>query len=333
MSRYAVAINRRTFLGTVGAGLLAAPLAAEAQQAAGKVYRIGLLSPSSQGLGVEAFREGLRTLGYIEGQNILIEYRSAEGQFERLPDLAAELVRLRVDVIVAVVTQASLAAKNATTTIPIVMLNVGDPVGAGLVTSLAHPGSNITGTSVQAVEIAAKPLEVMKDVLPGLRRVAVLWNPANPVFQAQMIKQTEAAAQSLEIQLRMFAARDAKEIDKAFEAMAKERPPALTIIVDPVFIVHRTQIATLATTSRLPSVSTFREYADAGGLMAYAPSFFELGVRAATQVDKILKGSKPADLPVEQPTRFELVINMKTAKALGLTIPQSLLLRADQVIQ
>ena len=213
------------------------------------------------------------------------------------------------------------------------MLNVGDPVGAGLVASLARPGSNVTGTSVQAVEIAAKSLEGLKQILPGLRRVAVLWNPANPVFQAQMIKETEAAARSLEIQLQMFGAQDAKEIDKAFEVMARERPTALTVIVDPVFIEQRTRIATLATKSRLPSVSTFSEYAEAGGLMAYAPSFFELGIRAAAQVDKILKGSKPSDLPVERPTKFELVINAKTAKALGLTIPPSVLARADHVIQ
>jgi len=323
---------RRIGVAVVAASLALAPLFAVAQQT-GKIYRIGLLSPTAHGLGVEAFREGLRALGYVEGQNIVIESRSAEGRFDRLPDLAAELVRLRVDVIVAVVTQASLAAKNATTTIPIVMLNVGDPVGAGLVASLARPGSNVTGTSVQAVQIAVKSLEVLKHVLPKLRRVAVLWNPANPVFQAQMVKETEAAARSLEIQLRMFGARDSKEIDSAFEAMARERPEALTVIVDPVFIDHRGQIAALAARSRLPSVSAFIQYADAGGLMAYAPSFSELGVRAAAHVDKILKGAKPAELPVEQATKYELVINVKTAKALGLTIPQSLLLRADQVIE
>jgi putative ABC transport system substrate-binding protein len=297
------------------------------------VYRIGLLSPTSEGLGLEAFRQGLRALGYVEGRNVLIESRSAEGRFDRLPDLAAELVRLRVDVIVAVVTQASLAAKNATTTIPIVMLNVGDPVGAGLVTSLARPGGNVTGTSVQGVQIAAKSLEVLKHVLPTLRRVGVLWNPANPVFQAQMLNETEATARSLGIQLQMFEAGNAKEVDRAFQAMARERPEALTLIVDPVFISYRTQIAALAAKRHLPSVSAFTEYADAGGLMAYAPSFSELGIRAAAQVDKIIKGVKPADLPVEQATKFDLVINLKTAKALGLTIPPSLLQRADQVIE
>ena len=186
---------------------------------------------------------------------------------------------------------------------------------------------------MQAVEIAAKSLEGLKQILPGLRRVAVLWNPTNPVFQAQMIKETEAAARSLEIQLQMFGAQDAKEIDRAFEAMTRERPTALTVIVDPVFVEQRTRIATLATKSRLPSVSTFSEYAEAGGLMAYAPSFFELGIRAAAQVDKILKGAKPSELPVERPTKFELVINLKTAKVLGLTIPPAVLARADEVIQ
>ncbi len=316
----------------VAAFIVAAPLAAEAQQA-GKVYRIGLLSPTSQGLGMEAFREGLRTLGYVEGHNVVIEHRSAEGNFDRLPDLAAELVRLKVDVIVAVVTQASLAAKNATKTIPIVMLAVGDPVGSGLVTSLARPGGNVTGTSFPSVEVAGKSLEVLKRVVPKLHRVAVLWNPANPVFQAQMVKETEAAARSLGIQLRLLGARDAKEIDGAFKAMAKERPEALAVIVDPVFVAHRAQIATLAAQSHLPSVSAFSEYAEAGGLMAYAPNFFEPGVRAAAQVDKILKGAKPADLPVEQATKYGLVLNLKTAKVLGLTIPPFVSVQADRVIE
>jgi putative ABC transport system substrate-binding protein len=325
-------VDRRAFIGTLTSGLLGAPLAGEAQQA-GKVNRIGLLSPVSQGLGIEAFREGLRTLGYVEGHNIVVEYRSAEGRFDRLPDLAAQLVRLKVDVIVAVVTQASLAAKNATGTIPIVMLAVGDPVGAGLVASLARPGGNVTGTSVLAVEIAGKSLEMLKDFIPKLRVVAAIWNPANAVFQAQMLKETEVAARALGIQLQMFAARDSEEIDRAFEAVTRERAGALIVIVDPVFIAQRTRITALAAKSRLPSVSAFEEYAEAGGLMAYAATFSEPGRRAASYVDKILKGAKPADLPVEEATKFELVINLKTAKALGLTIPPSLLQRADQVIE
>jgi putative tryptophan/tyrosine transport system substrate-binding protein len=324
-------VNRRAFVAGLGA-VLAAPLAADAQQA-GKVYRIGILSPTSQGLGVEAFRDGLRALGYVEGHNIVVEHRSAEGRFERLPELAAELVRLRVDVIVAVVTQASLAAKNATKTIPVVMLAVGDPVGAGLVTNLAQPGGSVTGTSVQAVEVEGKSVELLRNVIPKLRVVAVLWNPSNPVFQGQMVKETEAAARVLGIQLRMVAARDAKEIDRAFAAITGEGAEALSVIVDPVFIAHLSWIAALAANSHLPSISGFREYAEAGGLMAYAANFAERGRRTAVYVDKILKGAKPGDLPVEQPTKLELVINTKAAKALGLTIPPSLLLRADQVIE
>jgi ABC-type uncharacterized transport system substrate-binding protein len=324
-------MNRRAFVTGLGA-VITAPRAAEAEQA-GKVYRIGLLSPTSQGLGIEGFREGLRGLGYVEGRNVVLEHRSAEGRFDRLPELAAELVGLRVDVIVAVVTQASLAAKNATKTIPIVMLAVGDPVGAGLVTSLAQPGGNVTGTSFQNVEGAGKSVELLKTVIPQLRLVAVLWNPANPVYGAQMVKQTEAAARSLGIQLRMLAARDAKEIDSAFASMTGERAEGLTVIVDPVFTAHLTRIAALAAHSHLPSISAFKEYAEAGGLMAYAASFSERGRRTAVYVDRILKGANPANLPVEQPEKFELVINIKTAKALGLTIPPSLLLRADQVIE
>jgi putative ABC transport system substrate-binding protein len=249
-----------------------------------------------------------------------------------LPDLAAELVRLRVDLIVAVVTQASVAAKNATNTIPIVMLAVGDPIGAGLVTSLARPGGNVTGTSFMAVEAGGKSLELLKDVAPKLRLVSVLWNPTNPIFQTQMVKGTEAAARSLGIQLRMLAARNADETERAFELINGDRVEALTVIVDPVFIEHRARLAALAATKRLPSASEFRDYAEAGGLMAYAPDFSELGRRAASSVDKILKGAKPGDLPVEQPTKFQLVLNLKTAKAIGLTIPPSLLARADEVI-
>jgi ABC-type uncharacterized transport system substrate-binding protein len=324
-------VNRRAFVTGLGA-VLAAPLGAEAQPA-GKVWRIGLLSSTSLSPMTRAFQSTLVTLGYIQGQNLLIEHRSAEGKFERMSDLAADLVRLQVDVIVSVATQAALAAKNATKAIPIVMLNVADPVGSGLVPSLARPGGNMTGTSGSNVEIAGKSLEMLQGVVPKLSRVGVLWNPTNPVFQGQMVKATEMAARSLNIQLRMLGARDAREIDRAFETIARERPEALAVIPDAVFIIHQGQIAALATKERLPSVSGFSEYADAGGLMAYGPSASELGARAAAQVDKILKGAKPGDLPVEQVTKYELVINLKTAKTLGLTIPPSLLLRADQVIE
>jgi putative ABC transport system substrate-binding protein len=324
-------VDRRAFI-TLAGGLLAAPLAAEAQPA-GKLYRIGLLSPTSQSLGIEPIRVGLRTLGYVEGHNLVIEYRSAEGRFDRLPDLAAELVRLHVDVIVALVTQASLAANNATSTIPIVMMAVGDPVGAGLVASLARPGGNVTGTSGMAVEVASKLLELLQQVAAKIHRVSVLWNPANAVFQGQMVKATEAAGRSMGIQLQMLAARDVKEIDRAFAALTKGRAEALIVLPDPVFVAQHSRIAAFAARSRLPSVSGSRGYAEEGGLITYGPDFFELGRRTAAYVDRILKGAKPGDLPIEQATKFELAINLKTAKALGLTIPSSLLQRADQVIE
>lgn len=309
--------------------LIAAPVAAA--QPAGKVNRLGLLSPTSQWVGMDAFREGLRTLGYVEGRNLVIEHRSADGRFDRLPGLAAELVRLRVEVIVAVVTQASLAAKNATKTIPVVMVAVGDPVQAGLVPSLARPGGNVTGTSFPSVEVAGKSLEALKGVVPALRSVAVLRNPANAVFQALMVQETEAAALSLGVRLRMFGARDAEEIERTFEAVAAGRFDGLIVIADPVFTRHRMRIAALAVKHRLPSASASGGYADAGGLIAYAPSFLEPSARAAVYVDKILKGAKPADLPVEQATKYELVLNLKTAKALGLAIPPSI--QADRIVE
>ena len=312
--------------------LLNMPIAATAQPAR-QIYRVGPLSATPQAPGIEPFREGLRSLGYVEGQNIAIEHLSAQGRYDRLPNLAAELVKMQVDVIVAMVTQASLAARDATRTIPIVMVGVADPVGAGLVTSLARPGGNVTGTSFPSVEIAGKSLEVLTRVVPNLKRVAVLWNPTNPVFQAQMAKATEAAARTLRIQLRNHGARDAKEIDAAFGAMSKERPEALLVIADALLLTHRTKIAALAVKNRLPSVSALSEYAEAGGLIAYGPNWFEPGVRAAAQVDKILKGAKPADLPVEQATKYGLVVNLKTARALGLTIPATLLAQADRVIE
>lgn len=312
--------------------LLGMPLAATAQPV-DKVWRIGLLSVSSQALGIQPFREGLRNLGYVEGQNIVIEHRSAEGRYDRLPELAADLVKLQVDVIVAIVTQASLAARDATRAIPIVMVGVADPVGAGLVASLARPGGNVTGTSFPSVEIAGKSLEVLTRVVPKLAHVAVLWNPTNPVFQTQMMKETETAARALGIQLRTHGARDAKEIDRAFEAMAKERCEALIVIADALLLAHRDRIASLAVKKRLPSVSALSEYAEAGGLIAYGPSWVEPAARAAAQVDKILKGAKPADVPVERATKFAMVINLKTARALRLTIPVTLSAQADRVIE
>ncbi len=328
-------MNRRAFLSTLTLALLAAPLAADAQQA-GKVHRIGYLSGSSSTAQrdlIEAFRQGLRELGWVEGQNIVIDYRFAEGRFDRLPDLAAELVRLKVDIIVAGPTSPAVAAKNATATIPIVMINVGDPVGTGLIASLACPGGNVTGLTFSVgMEVVGKPLELLKETVPKVRRVAILSNPANPAH-ALAIREVKVAARSLGVELQLLEARGPEEFDGAFAAMAKERVGALLVLADSVVFLHRTRLAELAAKSRLPAAYGFRENVEAGGLMSYGIDMRDNARRAATYVDKILKGAKPADLPVEQPTRFELVINLKTAKALGLTIPQSVLIRADEVIQ
>jgi len=330
----------KSMIGTILIWLLATVLLntnspADAQQLK-KIPRIGYLSSvdaASESARAEAFLQGLRELGYVEGQNITIEYRWADGSFDRLPDLAADLVRLKVDVIVAVVTQASLAAKNATGTVPIVMVGVSDPVGSGLVASLARPGTNITGTSSMTAEVVGKQLELLKETLPKISRMAALWNPANAVFQAIQRRETEAAARALGVQLQILEARGPDEIDRAFAVMAKERTKALLVLGDPVFTSHRKRIADLAAKQRLPAVSGTREYVEAGGLMAYGPSFPAIYRRAAYYVDRILKGVKPADIPVERPTKFEFIINLKTAKQIGLTIPQSVLYRADRVIK
>jgi putative ABC transport system substrate-binding protein len=282
---------------------------------------------------LDTFRQGLRELGWVEGQNIVIDYRYAEGRFDRLPDLAAELVRLKVDIIVAVPTPAAVAAKKATETIPIVAISVGDPVGLGLIASLARPGGNLTGLSYSVgLEIAGKGLELLKETVPKVRRVAILSNPGNP-FQPLAITEVNVAARSLGVQLQLLEARGPNELDGAFAAMATERVGALLVVADSLFLLQRTRLADLAARSRLPAAYGLREIVEAGGLMSYGPSVRDLYRRGATFVDKILKGAKPGDLPVEQPTKFELVINLKTAKALGLTIPPSLLGRADEVIQ
>jgi ABC-type uncharacterized transport system substrate-binding protein len=329
-------MDRRAFLTALAGSLLTAPLAAGAQQA-GKVLRIGFLggrTPSDMSPFLDAFRQGLRELGWVEGQNIVIDYRFAEGRFDRLPDLAAELVRLKVDIIVAQPVPAAVAAKNATGTIPIVMISgSADPVGLGLIASLARPGGNVTGSSYSAgPEIGGKQLELLKETVPKLRRVAILSNPANP-SHALAIREVRDAAPSLGVQLQLLEARGPNEFDGAFAAMAKERVGALLVMSDGIFNLHRTRLADLAARSRLPAAYGTRENVEAGGLMSYGPSLRDFYRRAATYVDKILKGATPGDLPVEQPTKFELVINLKTAKALGLTIPPSLLQRADQVIE
>jgi putative tryptophan/tyrosine transport system substrate-binding protein len=314
--------------------LLAAPLAAEAQAPA-KVPRIGFLSSQTPAVSapyLEAFRQGLRELGYVEGQNIAIEYRFSEGRPERLPALAAELVRLKVDVIVTTAPPAAPAAKQATSTIPIVFTSAIDPVASGLVASLAQPGGNITGLATMFSEVVGKHLELLKEVAPKVSRVAVLQGQSTPV-NTQTLRQAEGAARTLGLQLLIVQARTSAEIDTAFAAMRSQRVGGVLVLRDTFFFLQRTQIVALAAKSQLPVVYGFREDAEAGGLMAYGASIHQMWRRAATYVDKILKGAKPADLPVEQPTKFELVINLKTAKALGLTIPPSLLQRADEVIQ
>ena len=328
-------MNRRTFLTMVGGSILAAPFAAEAQPA-GKVYRVGYFTAGSVTANprvLEAFRQGLRDHGWVEGQNIVIEYRSAEGRFDRLPDLAAELVRLKVDVIAATPTPAALAAKNATGTVPIVGVSLTEPVELGLVASLARPGGNVTGVSYSVgADIFGKDLELLKEVVPKVRRVAVLSNPDSPA-QRITIGNIKGTARSLGVQLLLLEARAPGDFDGAFAAMAREHVGALLVVTDPMFIPHRARLADLVAKNRLPSIFTQRADVEAGGLMSYGPNFPDMYRRAAGYVDKILRGAKPADLPVEQPTKFELVINLKTAKTLGLTIPPSVLGRADQVIE
>ena len=331
-------MDRRAFIGTLTGGLLAAPLAAEAQQAA-KIARIGYLSPNlatSPHLR-EAFRQGLRDLGYVEGRNLVIEYRSAEGKRERLPALAAELVALKVDVIVTEAgnTVVPLAAKQATRTLPIVFASAADPVGSGLVTSLARPGGNVTGLSNLTAELIGKRLELLTQAVPGVGQVAVLWLPGalGERTEKEMLTEAEVAARGLGVRLQFVETRDPADFDRAFSDMTRARAGALTLLPSNMFVREHRRLVDLAARHRLPTVYALREFVDAGGLMSYAASLTDSSRRAATYVDKILKGAKPGDLPVEQATKFELVINLKTAKALGLTIPPSLLQQADQVIE
>ncbi len=317
--------------------LTLAPLAAEAQQAA-KIARIGYLSldvATSAHLR-EAFLQGLRDLGYVEGRNVVIEYRDTEGKFERLPALAAELVALKVDVIVAAGgTPSALAAKQATRTIPIVVAIAADPVASGLVTSLARPGGNVTGLSMLTPELVGKRLELLKQAVPGVSRVAVLWQPGDygEHTEKDILKEAEVTARALGVRLQVVEARGPQDFDRAFSDMTRARADALIVLGTSMFFTERRRLVDLAAKHRLPATYSARDSVDAGGLMAYGPNFADMFRRAATYVDKILKGAKPADLPVEQATKFELVINLKTAKALGLTVPPSLLGRADQVIE
>jgi len=317
----------------IALAILVTPIAADAQQP-GKIPRIGVLA-SIRSPATEGFERGLRELGYVEGKNILIEWRLVQGKFERLPEFAADLVRLKVDVIVAPATPYVLAARNATATIPIVFALVADPVAAGFVASLARPGGNITGLSNIGGELNAKRLELLKEAVPKVRQVGVLTNPAGAGFPlAEVLKELEVAARLLGVQLQVQYARAPSEIDGAFAAMSREGARAVIVVSgSPMFYAERTRLATLALKAGLPTMSEFPESVEAGGLMSYAANTPDLMRRSAHYVDKILKGAKPADLPVEQPTKFELVINLKTAKAIGLTIPQSVLLRADELIQ
>jgi ABC-type uncharacterized transport system substrate-binding protein len=313
--------------------LLAAPIAADAQPA-GKIPRIGILRQGSPPDPlVEAFRQGLRELGYVEDRNISIEYRWTEGRDERLPDLAADLVRLKVDIIVTS-GSGSLAAKRATTTIPIVMQVSIDPVGSGLVASLARPGGNITGMATLTEDMPGKWLELLKELLPQVSRVAVLFDTTSPSSAAQQLKASEAAASTLGLRLHTLKVRDPDDLGAAFAEAQRGRAEGLIVFGSAFMYANRTRLVELAAQHRLPTVYDQRAFVvDSGGLVSYGPNIQDLFRRAATFVDKILKGAKPADLPVEQPTKFELVINLKAAKTLGLTIPPSVLARADEVIQ
>jgi len=330
-------MRRREFIALVGgaAAAIAAPLDTQAQQA-GKIYRIGFLSYASYATApafVEAFRQGLRELGWVEGQNVIIDYRFAEGRLDRLPELAAELVGLKVDIILAPQGPAAVAGKNATAIIPIVMVSVTDPVGLGLTASLAHPSRNITGLTYSVgVDTHSKQLELLRETVPQISRVAVLSNPANPAHALAMTN-IQVAAQALRVELQLLEARGPDEFDGAFAKISNERVGALVVLADAALGLGRTRLADFAARNRLPSMGGLREDAEAGSLMSYGPHGPDLYRRSAAFVDKILKGAKPAELPVEQPTKFELVVNLKTAKAIGIIIPQSILLRTDEVIE
>lgn len=326
-------MDRRRFLLISVAGALAAPLAAEAQQA-GKVYRIGFLwdSPAAFPDAIEAFRQGLRDLGYVEGRNTVIEYRWAEGKPERMRELAEELVRLKVDVIMAPSSVYTGAAKRATSTIPIVFLSHADPLGSGHVRSLARPGGNTTGLTIMMTETNVKGLELFKEAIPGLSRVAVIWDPATPSHKPGL-KAVQSAGPSLGLRIQSVPVGSATEYERAFSAMVREHADGVLVLSTPMFIAGAQPLADLALAHKLPSLFGPKHHVVAGGLMSYSPSRSALWRRGAVFVDKILKGARPDDLPVERATTFELVVNSRTAKALGLTIPASLLARADQVLE
>jgi ABC-type uncharacterized transport system substrate-binding protein len=323
-------MDRRAFICGLALGILDAPIAAEAQQT-GKVYRIGFLRsghpPESY---IAGLQQGLRERGYVPGQNVVVELRATDGSVDQLPGLAEDLMRLRVDVVVASAAPAAMAVKRTTVSVPVIFVGVVEPVELGLVSSLAHPGGNITGLATSAADLAGKRLELLREIVPRLRRVVVVWHPANPTNPIQL-KGAQAAARTLGVQLELVSIQWPGDFDAP--AKTVRGADGLLSLESPLFTTYRARIAELAARSRLPAVFSQKEYVEAGGLMSYGTDFPDLYRRAGHYVDKILKGAKPADLPVEQPTKFELVINLRIAKELGLTIPQSVLLRADEVIQ
>ena len=324
--------GRRWFLTQFPLAIFVAPVALDAQQV-GKVYRVAFLEGAKlESSFWQAARDGLRELGYVEGRNLIIEYRSANGQFDRVPEIVAELINQRVDIILTIGDPVVSAARQATRTIPIVMAGAGDPVGRGFVASLARPGGNVTGISNLAVALTGKWLELAREVVPRISRVAILSNGGNPTH-ALFLAEAETSAQGLGLTVYNAEVRGPDGFEDAYSSMVKERVGAVIVLADPMLGTHRMRLAELSMKRRLPSISPFREAAEYGGLLSYGPSLSANFRRAATYIDRILQGAKPGDLPVEQPTRFELVINLKTAKTLGLTIPPSLLLRADQVIE
>ena len=323
-------MKRREFIALVG-GAAAWPLTASAQQAGRKIVTIGVLAIEPWPA-IDTFRQALDDLGYIEGKNVRFEYRYAKGDNERLPELANDLVGLNVNVILTWGTDAALAAKQATITIPIVMGAIGDPLGIGIVTNLAHPGGNITGFSSRAAELEAKRLQLLKEVVPGLSRVAILFNPTNH-YMPLALRSARQGAQKLHVLLAVYEVHDITALDAAFVTLTRDRPDALMVPADTFLVSQRSRIAQFAIENKLPSIYTFREYIEAGGLIAYTPNYDDLFRRAASYVDKILKGAKPADLPIEQSSTFQLFINLKTARALGLTVPRTLLASADELIE
>jgi putative ABC transport system substrate-binding protein len=327
--------RRQLFIGALAVAILAAPRAA-VTQATGKVWRVGFLepgAPTANSQFIQAFRGGLHALGYVEGQNVVIVDRWANGEIDRFPALLSELIQLKVDVIVVGSTAGALAAKAAVSTIPVVFVGVQDPLGAGLVASLARPEGNLTGFSLAEEDgLLGKRLEIFREIIPAISRLALIWNPASPTG-ASRLKDARSAATKFGMTLELFEVRDAKDLDSIFAAISKDRIDALMVIADPLTVRNRQRIVALAASNQVPAMYSFLEFVQVGGLVAYGPSVIELFRRASTYVDKVLRGAKPADLPVEQPTKFELVINLKTANALGVKIPQSLLLRADDVIQ